>query len=381
MTKEQFLSDLEAALARLPDEEREGALSYYAEMIDDRVEAGMTEEAAVRAMEPVAVIAARVLEDAGVQEEKSFKEDEERKKVIERGADALKELIVRAENKRIRLVRGDGDAVRLSYTIGENDIYRLHEDDGVLTLEHRIRPLSSFFNEKKEDSFSVESLLSGIGRFIADLGERVISGMASGAGRGDEGIEIALPADCRVRVEAITSNARVSAEGVCFAEPLKLGSSNAPVAMTNVSCDKEITVRTSNGRIALEGVNAGSAGLNTSNGPISLSGSTFIGGLTVTGSNGHIRLSEVTVEGALKARTSNGPVRLEGVRCPDVTVKSSNGAVSGTLVGRREDYTVSASTVNGSVRPATGGSGSKRLNVSTSNASVSIEFAEGEAAE
>ena len=34
MTREQFLNDLKAALADMQEEEREGVLSYYAEMIE-----------------------------------------------------------------------------------------------------------------------------------------------------------------------------------------------------------------------------------------------------------------------------------------------------------------------------------------------------------
>ena len=50
MTREQFLNDLKAALADMQEEEREGVLSYYAEMIDDRIEDGVPEEEVRRDM-------------------------------------------------------------------------------------------------------------------------------------------------------------------------------------------------------------------------------------------------------------------------------------------------------------------------------------------
>ncbi len=47
MTKQQFLQRLSDALCDLPQKDVRDSLDYYAEMIDDRVEAGMTEEAAI----------------------------------------------------------------------------------------------------------------------------------------------------------------------------------------------------------------------------------------------------------------------------------------------------------------------------------------------
>lgn len=50
MTKEEFLSELSAKLAILSDAERKKTLAYYREMIEDRMEDGMSEAEAVAAM-------------------------------------------------------------------------------------------------------------------------------------------------------------------------------------------------------------------------------------------------------------------------------------------------------------------------------------------
>ena len=47
MTKHEFLKRLEKAIRKLPKEERNRFLSYYKEMIEDRVEDGLTDEQAV----------------------------------------------------------------------------------------------------------------------------------------------------------------------------------------------------------------------------------------------------------------------------------------------------------------------------------------------
>ena len=63
MNKHAFMTELRAALAGLPAADVEERLNFYAEMIDDRIEEGMTEEEAVADIGSVELIASRILED------------------------------------------------------------------------------------------------------------------------------------------------------------------------------------------------------------------------------------------------------------------------------------------------------------------------------
>lgn len=63
MNKAAFLAELEQGLSGLPREEAEERLAFYAEMIDDRMEEGIDEEAAVAGIGPVEEIAAQTLAD------------------------------------------------------------------------------------------------------------------------------------------------------------------------------------------------------------------------------------------------------------------------------------------------------------------------------
>lgn len=65
MTRAQFLNDLYRRLGALSREQAEQHLTYYAEMLADRMEEGMTEEEAVASMEAVETIAQRILQDEG----------------------------------------------------------------------------------------------------------------------------------------------------------------------------------------------------------------------------------------------------------------------------------------------------------------------------
>lgn len=61
MGKQEFLTRLREALSGLPQDEIAGRVSFYSEMIDDRVEEGLTEEAAIGEIESVEAIAAQAL--------------------------------------------------------------------------------------------------------------------------------------------------------------------------------------------------------------------------------------------------------------------------------------------------------------------------------
>lgn len=63
MTKMQFLMSLHDQLSGLPQDDVEQRLNFYSEMIEDRMEDGLSEEEAVAAVGPVEVIVAQIIEE------------------------------------------------------------------------------------------------------------------------------------------------------------------------------------------------------------------------------------------------------------------------------------------------------------------------------
>ena len=61
MTKIEFLAKLREGLAGLPQEDLEERLLFYGEMIDDRIEDGLTEEEAVSNIGDVETVAAQII--------------------------------------------------------------------------------------------------------------------------------------------------------------------------------------------------------------------------------------------------------------------------------------------------------------------------------
>lgn len=66
MTRVQFLTDLYHHLYGLTPDQAEQHLTYYAEMLADRIEEGMSEEEAAASMEDVETIARRIMEEEGL---------------------------------------------------------------------------------------------------------------------------------------------------------------------------------------------------------------------------------------------------------------------------------------------------------------------------
>ena len=63
MTKQEFMANLRAKLSGLPTQDVEDRISFYCEMIDDRVEEGLSEEEAVSAIGSVDEIVSQIIAD------------------------------------------------------------------------------------------------------------------------------------------------------------------------------------------------------------------------------------------------------------------------------------------------------------------------------
>ena len=63
MSKQEFLAALRNGLAGLPQEDIEERIGFYSEMIDDRMEEGLSEEEAVAQIGPVEDVIEQIIGD------------------------------------------------------------------------------------------------------------------------------------------------------------------------------------------------------------------------------------------------------------------------------------------------------------------------------
>lgn len=63
MSKQEFLDTLQKKLAGLPKDEIEERLNFYSEMIDDRIEEGLTEKAAIEELGSIEEVVSQIMAD------------------------------------------------------------------------------------------------------------------------------------------------------------------------------------------------------------------------------------------------------------------------------------------------------------------------------
>ena len=349
MTREIFLHDLKNALNGLNEEEIDSVLAYYNEMIDDRVEAGMTEEDAVNAMESVQEIASRVLSEAGAGEEKAAEKTDSCKEIRKSAADVT-ELSITAENQRVHISCGDTDEVVLRYCIEEKDVYQLHEENGLLSLEHTNRPVSSYkFDPSK---VTVDKLFDEVGKFIKGL--NLGNMFTVGTLMGNRCIDVILPRVFKGKISVRTSNCRITAENITCMEQLKAHTSNARIELSHVAA-KSVKATSSNARIVLEDVYVREV-------------------LDAATSNSSIRTSGVTAESEVQLKTSNARIEVERLSAKSITLRTCNSTIAGSVRGEAAEYAVNASTSNGRCTLINKAEGEKQLTVKTSNGNINMEF-------
>lgn len=89
MTKVKFLMLMHEKLAGLPRDEVEERLTFYCEMIDDRIEEGLTEEEAVAAVGSVEEISAQITSELSPEKKPEKKEQESDKQKLKAWGIAL----------------------------------------------------------------------------------------------------------------------------------------------------------------------------------------------------------------------------------------------------------------------------------------------------
>ena len=433
MNRKEYLQALEAALGAMPEEVRRAALDFYGEMIDDRMEDGMDELSAVAAMEKPEDIAARLqAETAGhaaakapdAADQPADMEDDAMEfsslaeKVIRAASQAMEgvpqlvnagmqqaqEAVKQAEEERahaedarvqasvemedrpnfreektdgeyswktftcpvsqvqaIRLYAVDmpismmpctGDTVTLRYYTSNKNPYTLNLADGVLTLHH---PEKSLFR----DGFSLE-WLGGLMRIAWS--------------RPTPTIHLEMPADAFVDLLAHTSNGSVKAGGFSALCDVDLATSNSRIELMDTVC-KALEMASSNGRLVLQKVESKQRlRCKTSNSRIEADHVRSGEGVTLHTSNASIQAEHVRAQGDLTLKTSNGRISVEDVLAAAVTIKTSNGGISGVLPGSQADWAIDSHTSNGHNSLPESQPGARPLSVHTSNASISLKF-------
>lgn len=237
-------------------------------------------------------------------------------------ADGIDQITIRARNMPVTVTPSKGSEITIYYYTCEKDPYEVSLDGGVLMLKYKYENLfniGSWFNHQT-----------------------------------DLRVEVAVP-------EA-------------YAGSLKLDTSNASVKVSDLLAAGDVRIDTSNASIDMSNVTATLANAHTSNGSVTLEKVIVSGTADMRSSNGSLTARQVAAKDKLYMETSNGRVVVDQVTSAAVELKSSNGSITGSVGGKRSDYTISSDTSNADDNLGDGGDGPSTLTANTSNGDINIRF-------
>ncbi|AXG38966.1 DUF4097 family beta strand repeat-containing protein [Enterococcus gilvus] len=232
----------------------------------------------------------------------------------------VKQLNVEDRSMPITVVGVSGNQTKINYTNSRGVKYKIKESNGALDVERR--------------------KTIGINFSIFNFGER------------NSKMTIEVPKNQLKELEIETSNAGISAENLDL---------------------HTLDMETTNGKVSLSEIDARSADVETNNGKLELKRMNFNEGSFET-SNSKIVLEELKFDEG-EFQTSNGKVDLKELApAKSLDIQTSNARVEGTVVGKKEDFSIISKTSNASTNLDNRDSGSKELEVRTSNGEIEVDF-------
>ena len=170
-----------------------------------------------------------------------------------------------------------------------------------------------------------------------------------------------------------TSNASVYCKNLTTGE-MEAYSSNGSIALEQVAADN-LHTGTSNSEIIGTALISGEISVSNSNGPISLT-DIKADVLTASTSNSTNQLQNAVLSRSVSLANSNGSVEILQAEAPAIDLSTSNGEISGVIQGSQRDYSIEASTSNGSSNLMNTVGGEKTLKVSNSNGGINVTFSQ-----
>ena len=337
MKRQEYLTKLQLTLEANDFGPVEEAISYFNEILEDRIqEEGMDEEAAIATMESPEEVAQKLVHSkssatSSAPEPRPAAEEPfiSGVRIINARAEQVRKIIIRDRNMRLKIRGWSREDIELQHPETERIRYDFSLQDGEMALIRQ--PMEFSFNLllfKNSDPSLRE-------------------------------VNLFVPYELAAEMDLRTSNARLDAKNFALWGTASFITSNAKMDVENVGA-KSMVVKGSNGSIDLEKIQSKHS-------------------LSVTSSNGKIKAEKIHAPEAITLRTSNARITVEDLDTAVLEMGTSNGRIEGKLPGRRSDYTISSGTSNGkNSLPRQQEGGSKTLAARTSNGRIEVSFREGE---
>lgn len=273
MKKQEFLDALGAGLSGSGDAEE--VLDFYREMIEDRIEDGMEEEAAVEQLGAVEDILARCVQGLTVPK-------------------AVCETTTDSGISRVEIREKEFD---VTVCEGTEDTYRL---------------------EESSEGYHDVTLENGVLRIVRNKRqpERRLFFSTSGE------LTLYLPKGLIQALDVTTASGDIDVRQSF--ETVHITGASSDVTLSG-SYSGKVTVQTASGDVSLEGVFGDHLEVRTASGSQELKGRFHSGSLHAA--SGDIEISQVSVAEDLAAETASGDVELTNVKAQELRLRSASGDI------------------------------------------------------
>lgn len=324
MRKEEYLKKLKFQLRDLPEEDLTQIEDFYEELILDGIEQGCPEEEILARFESPEEVARKIRAEYGglvVYTAKAGSRESEREF---ESSDLIHMVKVETDNLRIRVRVVEEGPVRVYFKPKEGrDKIVFEEKDGVFSFQHEM---------KGTLHLSWLNLFMDYNILILELPMNYSGGLC-----------------------LRTTNGAIRLAGLGSLADVELGSINGSVRVENCHAER-LLITSSNARIELSNVR----------------GET----LEASAGNGLITVKECRFPEKLSLQTQNGAVTGRNLISDHITMQTSNGFVSGTIIGNEADYNISSITHNGfnNLESVNEAGRQKTLLARTHNGRIQVEF-------
>ncbi len=379
MSKKEFLNKLKRELNNLPSSERDKTLAYYDELIEDRKEAGATEEAAVDAMGDIQYIASDIIADAkerGVQLKKHGRTAGWAILTILLIAVCIAALALCAWAVMTKVFNIDfasdaGEWVQQTNVYSASDFSDVDIDVSSYkvfvgsSLDERAH-LEYYENNKVKFDVRIE------GGTLRIKQKKVFS-FFSFNGRDERQLQLLLPESFDGRLVTDCTSGEIRIDNIRTSKQISVDMTSGTAVIYDIEADSLLTDLTSGKLIIGRSEFKNNVVLDCTSGNIEADhiGCASMGAHTTSG---RIELNSIKTGSAVIEATS-GNIVVESFDSFDTRIDLTSGSVTGSLVGNINDYTIESHVTSGrNSLPGNFAGGSRKIYAEITSGALNLSF-------
>lgn len=191
-------------------------------------------------------------------------------------------------------------------------------------------------------------------------------------------VRVTLPQSRIYSLSIETNNGQIDVDGNGSATSISLKTENGQIDTTGatLTCQKDIYLNTSNGKLALGGFSAINLYAETDNGEICFTDGVATGKIEGSTDNGRLVVSGELTAQTISFELDNGDIAAKSglLRAENIVLETDVGAIRARVSGNQTDYTISVDKDLGNSNVTSQPGGSKRLTVSCDIGDIDILF-------